>query len=378
MRPMSLRVAHVVAHVSPDGRYGGPLRVSTDLARAQKAEGHDSQLIATYEGYPERPTSYSGIRLTAFPAHRIKGSGFAGLFSYGLVSHVLRIRRSVDVVHIHLARDALTSMIALALSFTRTKYVLQTHGMMEPKHGIIARLFDRVVVRAAARRAFAVMVLTETEEEHFMRLGVDGKRLSIQSNGIHITKAPRSDRSQVLFLARLHPRKGAVMFAEAVVSLASDWPKLTFTIAGPDEGDAEAVSAVFEAAGSPENVRVVGPVDPDEVGAEMARSLIYVLPAEGEPFGLTILESLAQGTPVLIHETAKLAHRVLKYDSGRVFAGGARELAAAIDSALSDRPHLLAQGANGSILAQEYALQDISKAVTATYAVFPREGRAVA
>lgn len=378
MRTDSLRVAHVVAHVSPDGRYGGPLRVAADLARAQRVAGHDSQLIATYEGYVGKPASYSGVRLTAFPAHRITGSGFAGLFSLRLVSHVLRIRRSVDVVHVHLARDALTSMIALALSVTRTKYVLQTHGMLEPKHDVVARLFDSVVVRRAARRAFAVMVLTENEKEHFTQLGVEQERLSVQPNGIHIDKAPHRARSQVLFLARLHPRKGAVMFAEAAVSLASTWQELTFTVAGPDEGDAEAVAAVLTAAGSPGNVRAVGPVDPDEVGVEMARSLVYVLPAEGEPFGLTILEALAQSTPVLIHETAKLADRVLQADSGHVFAGGARELASAIDSALSDRSKLLAQGVNGSNLAQEYALQGISEAVTAAYGVLPGEGRAVA
>lgn len=363
----SLRIAHVVAHLSPDGRYGGPLRVATDLANAQRSDGHLTTLVATFEDYPEAPTQHAGIPTTAFPAHRIAGNGFAGLFSLPLVRHVLRSRSSVDVVHVHVARDALTSMVALALSATRSRYVLQTHGMIEPKTGRLANWFDRLVLRRAARGAQAVLVLTEGEMELFAALGVSEKRLSLQVNGVSIHDEQRTTRTQVLFLARLHPRKGASAFAQAAVALAPKYPDLTFTVAGPDEGDGAAVAAAIASGGNPRNVRTVGAVAPEAVRSEMAASLLYVLPAEREPFGLTILEALSQSTAVLVHETAALAPTILDSNAGNVFHGDSEDLATAIERMLLDRHDLEIKGARGRVLAQKYAIETVSAEITSRY-----------
>jgi glycosyltransferase involved in cell wall biosynthesis len=363
----ALRIAHVVAHVSPDGRYGGPLRVAADLANAQRANGHDTSIVATFEGYATTPLTHSGVRLAGFPAHRIAGRGFAGLVSVALIRHVLRARHQLDIVHIHVARDALTAVVALALSATDTKYVLQTHGMIEPKGGRMANWYDRIVLRRAARRAQAVMVLTEGERRLFSALGVSEDRLTLQVNGIALHQVESINRHQVLFLARLHPRKGALAFAVAALALAAVHPTVTFTIAGPDEGDGAAVADALANGGNPSNVRILGAIATESVQSEMASSLLYVLPAVQEPFGLTILEALGQSTPVLVHRTAALASAVLEAGAGDVFDGGPAELATAIDGMLRDLPALARSGARGRVLAESYAIETISAGITDLY-----------
>lgn len=369
------KIVHIVAHVSPDGRYGGPLRVAADLAREQRANGHDARLVATYEGYDKLPHEFQGVPLRAFPARRITRQGYSGLFSVALIHHVLRARHATDVFHIHIARDSLTTVAALSLNLFKARFILQTHGMVEPGRGVLVSLFDRFALRPSARGARAVLVLTPTEQEHFAHLGTPSHRLSIQSNGIRLGTLLQNDRRTVLFLARLHPRKGASEFASAAGRLAPDWPAVEFRIAGPDEGDGARVHEAVLDAGSPKNLVVTGALSPEDVPSEMANSLLYVLPAVGEPFGLTILEALAQNTPVLIHKTAALASVVEEARTGYVFGDPGLSLDDAIDQALRDPAELAERGARGRQLAQSFTLARVNDEVMAAYAFTPRTDR---
>lgn len=364
---MRLKIAHVVAHVSPDGRYGGPLRVAADIARVQRELGHNVQIFAVHEGYAATPSEYLGTRLTAFPARRLVPQGYASLVSLPLMAAVARASRSADVVHLHMARDLLTAPTALLLAALRRRYVVQTHGMIEPKHSVAGRLFDALVTRPIARRAQAVLTLTSTETHHFKSLGVTGAKVREQRNGVLLDPIPERQRRQVLFLARLHPRKGAAAFAAAAAALAPDFVEVDFTIAGPDEGDLSAVERVLEQAGSPPNVRVIGPVRPDDVSEEMARSLLYVLPADREPFGLTIIEALAQGTPVLINSSAALADTVERSGAGLSCNGSATGLEESMRRLLTARKELdsLARGAR--TLSKSFDVRAIAIEITDRY-----------
>lgn len=367
VNPESLRVVHVIAHVSPDGRYGGPLRVASDLARAQRIDGHETRLVATHEGYANRPLAYASVPLMSYRARRISRRGFAGLFSPTLLAHVLRSRSRTDVFHIHLARDALTAVVALALSLTKSRYVLQTHGMIEPRANRLVRLYDRFVLRPAARRAFKVLVLTPAEARLFAALGVERSRLHVQANGVELGDLIHEQRRQILFLARLHPRKGGRDFAEAAVRLASRWPNLTFAIAGPDEGDLPEISSTIARAGFPFNVQVLGAIEPLAVPAAMARSVVYVLPAANEPFGLTILEALAQNTPVVVHRSAALADVIREHEAGTTFRGGIDGLVETLGHLLLNRERCTQLGLRGRALAERYAIAGVARSVTKQY-----------
>lgn len=342
-----MRIAHLVAHVSPDGRYGGPLRVAADIARVQRELGHEVRIFATYEGYETAPADYLGVPLTAFRARRLARHGYASLVSLGLMSAVARASRTADVVHVHLARDLLTSPTTLLLAILRRRYVLQTHGMVEPKRSRGARLFDALVLRPIARRAQSVLTLTPSETRHFKSIGVPEANIREQRNGVALNPLPERRRHQVLFLARLHPRKGAAAFAAAAVAVAPAFNEVHFTIAGPDEGDLTAVQRILEHNGSPPNVKVIGPVRPELVSEEMAKSLLYVLPADREPFGLTIIEALAQGTPVLVNTSAALAALIEEAGAGVSCSGDIASLEMSMKRLLTKRQdlELLARGA---------------------------------
>ena len=98
----------------------------------------------------------------------------------------------------------------------------------------------------------------------------------------------------LLFFGRIHPHKGA---AEAID--AAERAGLPLTIAGIVQ-DREYFERFVEPRVDGDRVRYVGSVGPDERGAVLgrARALLHLISFE-EPFGFSVIESMACGTPVI-------------------------------------------------------------------------------
>ena len=190
-------------------------------------------------------------------------------------------------------------------------------------------------------------------------------------NGIDLSVAvpPRTARASVLFLSRLHPRKGAVRFAEAAAGIAARRHDLTFDVVGPDEGDAQTVRAVVARAVAG-NLRYHGPVEHREVAQLMAASVLYCLPAHDEPFGLTVLEALAAGTPVLLHDGAELAAEIVEHGAGWAFSGPAGDdnFDAVLARVLEDPAELARRGAEARRLVERrYGIDGIVRRLDVEY-----------
>lgn len=77
-----MRILSVVTLVSPDGAFGGPVRVALNQATALRELGHDVTLAAGGRGFDEPPTELDGVPVRLFPARTVvPGIGFAGLSS---------------------------------------------------------------------------------------------------------------------------------------------------------------------------------------------------------------------------------------------------------------------------------------------------------
>ena len=138
--------------------------------------------------------------------------------------------------------------------------------------------------------------------------------------------ASLSNGPEFLFLARLHPRKRALVFVDAAAALLSTGLQASFTLVGPDEGDGAAVSSAIAeyAARHPRRadaLRWTGPLAPEEIAARMAAAYAYVLPSVDEPFPMTVLEAMAAGKPVIVTDSNGLAGAVRDYGAGIVVPG---------------------------------------------------------
>lgn len=367
---MAQVIRHVVTYLGEHGEFGGPTRVALDLAAAQARGGSEVEVIAGSRRSRRTVFFEGGVRISLFPVTHLLSSrfGFASLFSLSMLRYLRESANRHSQFHVHVARDLVTLPAALVLRRAGAHYIAQTHGMIDSSDRSLAHLIDWLLTRHALRGAGYVATLTGEESEEMIRLGVEPTRVGMLANGTQLLTPTASQRYLVLFLARLHPRKGAVLFAESANLIAAKFPSIDFVIAGPDEGDRARVDSVLSSARH-KNVRAVGPVPFAEVQRLMASALVYVLPAENEPFGLTIVEALAAGTPVVLSSSAQLAASVVTAGAGRAFSGGSSELAQVLDELLTDTRALEEMAVQARPLAERsFSIDSVAAKVEEIYA----------
>jgi glycosyltransferase involved in cell wall biosynthesis len=334
-----MKIAQVVTLVSPDGAYGGPLRVAMNQLAALKASGHDVTLFATHRGYGRPPTQVDGMPLVSYPARTvIPKVGFAGLASPALMARLRRDLAGFDVVHVHLARDLVTLPAAWLTLRMGIPLVVQTHGMIDRSSNPLAVPLDAVLTRPVLSGASTVFYLTDKEKEDLTEVTRGGAHLSHLINGVprsDVVERPRSPM-EVLFLARLHPRKRATHFVQAALLLTSEFPGVFFTLVGPDEGDGTAVRHLLQQAGWPTRIRWEGALPPEETLQRMAQASLFVLPSVDEPFPMSVLEAASVGLPVIVTNTCGLAEAVAQWGAGGVIDDSVGDLAITIRRFLQD------------------------------------------
>ena len=251
-RSDGMRILQVVTLLSPDGAYGGPARVALNQSAELISRGHDVTVVAATRGYRVTPTELNGgagqvvcrsdpcFPEPASPAwahpgsakwFRSNGAGF-------------------DVVHIHFGRDLVVLPVAVAARRHRIPYVLQTHGMVVPSNHPLAGPLDAVWTRKVLRDAGAVFYLTPQEREQLgavagaapLRLVPARQRCAATTRAAGRPPGP----PEVLFVARMHPRKRPLAFVEMAKALLDEGVDARFTLVGPDEGEGAALRAALK------------------------------------------------------------------------------------------------------------------------------------
>ena len=335
-----MRVVHVVTLVSDDGAYGGPTSVAAGHLEECAARGHEVTLVSLWRGRSSAPRRLGSVPLRTRPARSLLPGRFTGLMHPLLVRDLWVSMGRADVVHVHAGRD-LVSLAALAIAALRRKrFFAQTHGMVQPRHAAVARLFDRVYV-PLLRRAQGCLVLTEHERRAVAEvIGAGGPPLMTLPNGVRSepggrAEHPRRER-EVLFLARLHPRKRPDAFVEMAALVHRRIPDARFTIHGADEGMLPTVRRLIAAHGLQGIVSYGGALRHPEAVRAYARAAVYVLPSVDEPFPMTVMEALSAGTPVVCTDSCGIADELAHRGAAMVTDGSPEALADAVCGVLAD------------------------------------------
>ncbi|WP_186374956.1 glycosyltransferase [Kocuria rosea] len=346
----------MVAYISPDGAYGGPVRVAVNQAKALTDLGHEVVLAAAAGGFDgPLPTSFDGFPVRLFPARQlIPGTGFAGLVSPRLAAWLPSILKRVDVVHIHLARDLITLPAALNTLLFQKALLVQTHGMVDQTEKRLAKPLDAFLTRPVLRASKAVLHLTEQEKKDLTEVAGPSLNLQQLPNAVPVPDVPAVEQQQgpvarpeVLFLARIHERKRPVHFVRAALKLTTMWPQTRFTLVGPDEGEGEAVRRMISEGQHHAPVQWSGPLPPDRTIDRMRSASIYALPSVDEPFPMSVLEAMALGLPVVVTDTCGLAPLVIQCDAGLVADSTQDSFTDALETLLRNPEARARMGANG-------------------------------
>ena len=385
-----MKILHVVTLHTPDHAFGGPTRVALNLSKVQRAHGDDARIMALGDGFEgELPSTVEGVPVHLFQArHVLPMFEVSGVTSGALLLAARRMMRGADLVHVHLMRDLVTLPAALLALATRTPLVVQTHGMVDPTEKRVAQLTDLLGVRAVLRGADAVLYLTEQErlDVNAVAAPVPLTRTVRLVNGVRPQeRKPAREPGRpptVLFLARVQERKRPEDFVAAMPTVLAKHPDARFVLAGPDTGALAATLALARKLGVTDSLDHVGPLGHEEVLAAGRQADVYVLPSIEEPLGVSVLEAMSVGTPVVITRTCGLGPDVARAGAGRVVDSRPGEDAANAEKVAQAVLELLEPGANEQagkaawdLVGEHFTIEAVTGTLRRTYEDVVRRSR---
>ncbi|WP_130176336.1 glycosyltransferase [Cryobacterium sp. SO1] len=367
-----MRIAQVVTVVTPEGAYGGPVRVAVNQAKALIALGHEVTIFAGTRGFQIPPTDIDGVPVRLFrTVQAIPRAGFAGMSSPGLLRAVHREVRRFDMWHIHLARDLVTLPAAAMVRRAQAPYLVQCHGMIDESGNPLAVPLDAALTRPVLRDARRILSLTPREESDLQKVGGPNLVISRIPNGVPLSHPPTpgsSGRREALFLARLQKRKRPQFFVEAAVQIAHRSRDVEFTLIGPDEGEGRAVQDRINESGHADRIVWSGALPPEATLERMRSASVYVLPSVDEPFPMSVLEALSVGLPVIITDTCGLAPFVRAAEAGIVVDDSQESLTLALESLLSDEALARRMGDNGrELIERDFSIDSVAALLAGHY-----------
>ena len=292
----SMKIIHYIPSI--DRMAGG---ISTYMQVLAKPLGTMAEVhIMTHAS--ENPLPMENCKVHDIPRYR----PFSGVWKKAVVDLLDSVRP--DIVHVNCCWTPDCAMIQRLAQKRGYKVVLTPHGMLEP--WIIKRHYWTRKVpalwlyqKAAVQRADCVQATAESERDNLLKLGYNSNikvvRLGIDAESIEM-KRPWKKSRQILFLSRVHVKKGINFLVEAADVLRNELQGYKILVAG--EGDADYVEAMKRMIcdrGLQDIVQLIGGVYGDEKWRLFQTSDFFVLPTHSENFGLAIAESLASGTPVI-------------------------------------------------------------------------------
>jgi glycosyltransferase involved in cell wall biosynthesis len=209
---------------------------------------------------------------------------------------------------------------------------------------MVRRPLSRTLLYLEGRAAAALVASTPAARERLCRaatfadrtyivpFGIDPEQFAPEAPGID--RGPAAVPASILFLANLEAHKGVFTLLEAFEQVARVLPGSRLLIAGsgPAEGEVRARIARMSAG---ERVTCLGRIPRDQVGAVLRRCTIYCLPSHGEPFGMSALEAMACGRPLVVSDAGGLRHLVDESGGRKFPAGDSATLAKALIEILS-------------------------------------------
>ena len=320
-----MRIDLVSEHASPLAAIGGVdaggqnVHVAA-LAAGLAGRGHEVTVHTRRDDadLPDRVTTDDGYDVAHVPAGPARAVPKDDLLEHmPAFAQVLRRQWAVqppDVVHAHFWMSGLAAVEAAGALLTPVP-VLQTFhalGSVKRRHQGPADTSPRQRIdleRGLCRGVDHVVATCTDEVFELRRLGLTTDRVSIVPCGVDTSVftprgpvAPRSERPRLLVLGRLVERKGQ---DDAVRALAAVPDAELVVVGGPPAADLDAdpevsrLRAVAAEAGVADRLCFTGAVARADVPAWVRSADVVLAVPWYEPFGITPLEAMACGRPVV-------------------------------------------------------------------------------
>jgi glycosyltransferase involved in cell wall biosynthesis len=236
-----------------------------------------------------------------------KALPFFGPEKLGYAPQMARILQdwAPDVVHCHSLWTHHCRSVLQWHRATNRPYVLSPHGTLAPValgFSPLKKLVSRLAYVNATMKSAASLAATSQDEAEDIKAQGLTQDIAIIPCGVEIDTMPiwpSTETKTLLFLGRIHPKKGIDILIRAWTILQEDFPDWRLEIVGQDEVGHSAQLHALCSELQARRVALRGPRFGADKGAAMSQASLFVLPSLSENFALTIGESLLYQVPVI-------------------------------------------------------------------------------
>jgi len=331
----------------------------------------------------DRPVTRDGVEVRYFPIQHPK----RWVVSWPLARALKEKIPCVDVVHIHTLYMFHTLVAASCCEKRGIPYVLRPHGSLNPniynRHRLRKRIAELLFQDRITRCASAIHFITEEEKtlaEQYIH-GAPGYVVPIGLNVEEYAPKPSCEilfsrfpdlkgKNIVLFIGRINYVKGLDILARAFAFVARKRKDVHLLLAGPDDdGYGEKVREWLKKEGVLEKTTFTGMLLGDEKLEAFYGSSVFVLPSYSENFGISVLEAMACGLPVIVSDKVNLWPEIVEAKAGEVAPCDAEEFSRRILGVLDDEGSAREMGVNGAALVRErYSWPEVAARMIEMYA----------
>ena len=352
-----MNILHVVPSFYPATSFGGPIWSTYGLCNALARQSDISLKVLTSDtagNARHERLDPSAIRPDLFPGYTVDFEHKWAQTSVapGIIAQLPRLISWADVIHVTAVYSFPTIPTLAACRIAGKPLVWSARGSLQrwehTRRRTLKQAWERTCAVILQNHPHAIHV-TSPEEGNAARTQLPDSPIVEIPNGVDIpaTLAPRpwkpEGRTRILYLGRFDPIKGIENLIDAIA--LSTTPQLELSLCG--SGEATYTASLFrriEEKGLSSKIKLAGFVEGAAKTNAFEQADICVLPSFSENFGMTVVEALSHGVPVIASRGTPW-QELKSRDAGDWVANDPNSLAQAIDD-LAQR-NLEAMGQKG-------------------------------
>lgn len=373
-----MKVLHVIPAVAP--RYGGPSHAVLEMCRELMRRGIEAEIATTNADTKnnldtplEKMVLYDGVPIYFFK-RTLRGEY---KFSWPMTRWLGRHLTDYHLLHIHSIFGYPSTLAAYLARRHRIPYILRPLGMLDDwplrQNRFMKMIYLHLIEKASLNHARILHYTSEEEKIASEKLGLSAPGIVIPlgvsvacGNGVSKKGEFRSrypscqGKRLIVFLSRIHPKKGLELLIESLSKLQQVRDDFVFVIAGSGEAAyEEKIRQEVKRHSLTSKTIFTGFLQGETKTALLRDADLFVLLSYQENFGLSIVEAMAMGTPVLLTRGIHTASLIEKRRAGAISDYDSDELMQQIHHLLGDEQLRNEFGENAKNLVLEQFSWDV-------------------